>query len=130
MEVLTPADAEQAIIDELEDLTIGTSLPETLPAEFVRIVAAGGSEVSMVSDQFLLSIEGFAVRETTARDLTALVVARVAAAVRSKHSVGGIPAYRMSMGSLPQNLPMANVPTHKRYIATIALDLRRSVSNL
>jgi hypothetical protein len=129
VQVLTPTDVEQAVIDELGG-AVGTSLPGAMPDEFVRVVAAGGFERDLVADQPLVTIEGFARREQRARALTSSAVARLAAAVRQNHSVGGVPAYRLSVGALPQNLPLASVPTHLRYIATIALDLRRSVSNL
>jgi len=32
--------------------------------------------------------------------------------------------------SLPQNYDLPSVPSHKRYITTIAADLRRRVTNL
>jgi hypothetical protein len=121
-----PVDVEQAIITELSPRhTIGSSLPAVLPAQFIRVLAAGGFERDMVTDSFIVTLESFATRESTARAQLARAVAWLAQKVLDEHTVGGAVAYRFQLTAVPQNFPNPDVPTHKRYIATLTLDLRR-----
>lgn len=124
--ILVPADAEQAFIDELSPhFTIGTSLPQTLPALILRVVSAGGTQRDMVSDTFTVVLEVFATREQAAQQAIAQAVGRLQAAQLRDNKIGGVTCYRLQVAALPQNLPNPAVPTHKRYIITLAPDLRR-----
>lgn len=119
-------DVEQAIITELSpNHTIGSSLPATLPAKFIRVVAAGGFERDMVADSFIVTLESFASRETDALTQLGHAVAWLKEKALVAHAIGGATCYRLQITSLPQNFPNPNVPSHKRYIATLTLDLRR-----
>lgn len=127
-EVLVPADDEVALVDELSArllVHVGTRIPNPRPAEFVRVVSAGGGGRDLVTDVASLVVEGFAVTETAARALCALAVAHAQAAGRSG-SLGGVTCYGVRVAGLPANLPMPSVPDRYRYTATITADLRRS----
>jgi len=126
VDLLLPADAEQAVIDELAGWqSVATKIPDSPPNSFLRVVSAGGGDRSLVSDQHLLVLEGFGRKETDALGLLSEAVGRLHQAVTLRHQVGGVPAYAFGLGSLPQNLPLATLPGYARYLATIAVDLRR-----
>lgn len=127
-ELLLPADIEQAIIDEL-GANVGTSIPDPKPDEFYRVVATGGIERDLVTDTPFVTVESFALRETVARDNAAMALARLQLAAR-KGRIGSEVAYGLSVAGLPQNYPLPSVPTHKRYIFTIAPAIRRRVTTL
>lgn len=128
--VLLPEDVEQAFIDELSPhYAIGSSLPETIPPVYLRVVAAGGFQRDLVTDTFTVTLEALAKTETVARNTLALAIGRVEAAVRAGR-IGTAVAYRLQVAGLPQNLPLPSVPSHKRYIATLAPDLRRQSTTL
>lgn len=131
MQLIVPSDAEQAIIDELYlYFAIGTSLPDPIPDLFIRVIAVGGTELNLVQDEPLVTLEAFGLRETIARDALAEAVARLKLAVQSKGMIGTVPATRLGMVSLPQNYPLPSVPTHRRYMTTIAPALRRRITTL
>lgn len=131
MELIVPSDAEQAVIDELYlYFAIGTSLPDPIPDLFIRVIAVGGAELNLVQDEPLVTLEAFGLRETIARDALAEAVARLKLAVQSKGMIGNVPATRLGMVSLPQNYPLPSVPTHRRYMTTIAPALRRRITTL
>lgn len=123
--ILIPADPEQAIIDALSPFyTIGTSIPETKPAVFLRVVGAGGFQRDLVTDTFTVTLEAFAKLESTARTTLATAIGRLQLAAE-RGTLGSETAYRLQVVAPPQNLPIPSVPSHKRYIATLAPDLRR-----
>lgn len=138
-EVLVDADGEMGILDELSAQlpprgwaltkaagTIGTKIPTTSvkPAEFIRVLAPGGSGRDLVTAQHTLVIEAYSTKEQRARDLCALAAALVVAAARAG-SLGGLTCYRAS-STVPGNLPHPDVPTHVRFTSTISVDLRRA----
>lgn len=126
MQLSIPTDVEQAVIDELTSVyTIGTSIPDPVPAAFLRVNAAGGVERDLVTDSPVFTLESFAALEGTARDNLAAAIARLDYAAHFLRAVGGKTAYRFSIAGLPQNFPFPSLPTHRRYIATLSLDLRR-----
>jgi len=130
-QLLIPTDIEQAVIDELSPLwTVGTSIPAEKPALFLRVLATGGSELNIVQDEPFVTIEAFGLRETSAREALDSVLARLQYAVRSRGRIGDVAVSRIRFVGLPQNYPLPSVPTHKRYITTIAPAARRRVVNL
>ncbi|WIC89436.1 tail terminator [Microbacterium phage BAjuniper] len=128
MQLIVPNDAEQAVIDQLADYEVGTGLATDKPL-FARVLAVGGGERDLVTDEPMLTIEVFAKLESTAAQTANLFLALLQAAARAGR-LGGVPCYGLRVVSLPQNYPLPSVPTHKRYITTIAPALRRSVVNL
>lgn len=129
-QLIQPADVEQAVIDELTpDFVIGTSLPQTLPPLFVRVVAVGGTPETLVSDSFLVVVEVFALRESLAVTSAANILARLDLA-RRKGRMGSETCYGLGVMGLPQNYPLPSVPSHKRYLMTLAPVLRRRVTNI
>lgn len=132
MEYLEPSDVEQATIDELEPFfpnQVGTSLPKTMPAFFIRVVAVGGFERDLVSDEWLITLEVFAGRETIAINGANRAIAILQAAKRSG-KLGNEVCYGMRVATLPQNYALPSVPGHKRYLTTLAPTLRRRVVTL
>lgn len=124
-QLLLPADVEQAIITELSPFwPIATVIPDTKPSIFFRVVATGGSERDLVTDAPIVVLEAFAKRESQARDAINMALARLQLAAR-KGNLGGETCYGLAVAALPQNYPLPSVPTHKRYILTIAPALRR-----
>ncbi|WNO26436.1 tail terminator [Microbacterium phage BabyDaisy] len=131
VQVLIPTDIEQAVIDELSpDYTIGTSIPETKPAVFIRVLAVGGAQLNLVQDEPLVTLEAFALRETQARDALADALARLSAAVQTRGLIGSAPTTQLRVVGLPQNYPLPSVPTHRRYMTTIAPAVRRRIATL
>ncbi|AVR56680.1 tail terminator [Microbacterium phage Didgeridoo] len=131
VQVLIPTDIEQAVIDELSpDYTIGTSIPETKPAIFIRVLAVGGAQLNLVQDEPLVTLEAFALRETQARDALADALARLSAAVQTRGLIGSAPTTQLRVVGLPQNYPLPSVPTHRRYMTTIAPAVRRRIATL
>lgn len=129
--LLLPDDPEQAIIDELTPtFTIGTSFPEALPAVFLRVNGAGGFQRDLVTDTFTVVLEAYAKLETTAHAALSEAIARLANAQQLDGRWGAATVYRLQVVSLPQNLPHPDVPSHKRYISTLAPDLRRRSTTL
>ena len=129
-QLITPADVEQAVIDELAGLEVGTSIPEAKPAVFFRVLAVGGTQLNLVQDEPLVTIEAFALRETQARDALAEVIARLTSAVQLRGMIGSAPTTSLRVVGLPQNYPLPSVPTHRRYMTTIAPAVRRRITTL
>ncbi|AUG84808.1 tail terminator [Microbacterium phage Sharkboy] len=130
-QLLTPADVEQAIIDELSPLyTVGTSIPDPRPNLFLRVVATGGGQLNLVQDEPLVTLEAFGLRETQARGALDSALARLELAVRKRGMIGSEPVSRLRIAGLPQNYPLPSVPSHKRYISTIAPAVRRRITTL
>lgn len=124
--LLLPEDVEQAFIDELSPYySIGSSLPETIPAVFLRITAAGGFQRDLVTDTFTVTLESFAKLEAQASLALSTAIARVQHAQQTTGKLGNAVCYRIQVAGVPQNLPFPSVPTHKRYVSTLAPDLRR-----
>lgn len=130
-QLIEPVDVEQAVIDELAAVgyTAGTSLPQTMPNLFIRLVSTGGDPQTLVSDQFQVVIEVFALREATAATAANTVLARLQLAAR-KGRLGNETCHNMDIVSLPQNYPLPSVPSHKRYLMTLAPTLRRRVTTV
>ena len=134
VEYLVTADVEPAAVAEIKarwsDLDgaavpMGTRIPSpTRPAEFGRILATGGGERDLVTDEPTLVLEGWATSEGRAQRICAFMVAAVQAAGRAG-SLGGVACYRVRVGSLPANLPMPSVPDRFRFTATVSVDLRK-----
>lgn len=139
MELLVPADAEKAALEELSIVlpehgfpdvttaakTLGTKIAAGKPTEFGRVLATGGPGRDMVTDSPTLILEGYATKEQRARDLCALMLAGIQRAARTG-TLGSLTIYSARVVSLPANLPHPNVPTHFRFTATISVDLRRA----
>jgi hypothetical protein len=131
MDALVPSDAEQAVIDELYHyFAIGTSIPDPKPDLFLRVLAVGGAELNLVQDEPLITLEAFGIRETIARDALAEALARLKQAVLSRGMIGSVPATKLRIVGLPQNYPLPSVPSHRRYMTTIAPALRRRITTL
>jgi len=129
-QLLTSADVEQAIIDELTPLyVIGTSIPNSKPAVFLRVVAVGGVPQNLVTDKPTVSLEAFALKESVARATLDSALARLELAAR-KGRIGNETCYELEVFALPQNYPLPSVPTHTRYISTIAPAIRRRVTSI
>jgi len=135
-ELLMPADPEVVSIAELHAgligsrfaaAAVGTKLPTSTPKPdwFVRLTAGGGVGRDLVTDAATLVVDGFAVREQDARDLTALCVAILERAGRAG-SLGGATCYGVEVAGLPANLPHPTVTTHFRFTATVSAALRRA----
>ncbi|QOP64247.1 tail terminator [Microbacterium phage Quenya] len=130
-QLLTPVDIEQAVIDELSPLyEVGTSIPDPKPNIFLRVLATGGAELNLVQDEPLVTLEAFGLRESAARGALDSALARLQLAARQRGRIGGAVVSRIRFVGLPQNYPLPSVPTHKRYITTIAPAVRRAVVNL
>lgn len=129
-ELNIPADVEQAIIDDLPDLVVGTKIPaDPKPPLFVRVVAAGGYPQTMVSDAFTAVIEVYAKKESEAQRSAATIMARlVSAATRGR--MGGVPCHRVDVAGLPQNYPNPTVPGYYRYTMTLTPVLRRRTTTI
>lgn len=126
-ELLVITDEEAAAIAELNeamDIRWATRLPSTRPEEFGRIVGTGGTETSLVTDDALITIEGFAKSEVQAKRITALAVAHLQAAGRDG-AIGGVTCYRVTLVGRPANVPLPSVNDRFRYIATVSASLRR-----
>lgn len=131
VQLIEPADAEQAVIDELSafGFQIATSLPDPLPLAFQRVVGAGGVQRDLVTDTPTLVLESFHKKESTAASNANRMLALIEAAIRAG-KLGNETAFRLQVVSLPQNYPLPSVPTHKRYVTTLAPDIRRRVVTL
>lgn len=129
-QLLLPADIEQAIIDELPLAVIGTSIPDEKPPIFHRVIAVGGGSLNLVQDEPLVTIETFALLESTARGAQDDLLARLQLAVIKRGLIGDLPVSRIQFVGLPQNYPLPSVPTHYRYLSTIAPAVRRRVITL
>lgn len=130
MDLLTPVDPEQAIIDELStSYAIGTSIPEPKPDVFLRVVSVGGIQRDLVTDSFTIVLEAFAFRETDAHDALADALAKLQLAARNGR-IGTATCYGLDVVALPQNYPLPSVPSHKRYLITITPAFRRRVTTL
>ncbi|QJD49826.1 tail terminator [Microbacterium phage AvGardian] len=129
-QLLLPADVEQAVIDELAGLVVGTSIPEDKPPLFFRVLATGGGELNLVQDEPLVTVEAFALRETQARDALAEVLARIKLAVQTRGQIGSEDVTSVRLVGLPQNYPLPSLPSHRRYLATIAPAVRRRITTL
>jgi len=129
-QLIIPADIEQAIIDELSPVyVIGSSIPDNKPTTFLRVVATGGIERDLVTDNPIATIEVFSKLESTARQVANEALARLQLAAR-KGKLGNETCYGLGVAALPQNYPLPSVPTHKRYITTITPAVRRRVTIL
>ncbi|MFF2631959.1 hypothetical protein ACFVR6_03660 [Microbacterium sp. NPDC058021] len=133
-ELLVPEDGEPELVAELNtrlpdagfpDAKAGTRVPAPRPAEFLRVVATGGAERDLVTDEPLYVVEGFATTEGGAQRLCAFGVAVLQAAGREGR-IGGATAYGVRVVALPANLPMPSVPDRYRYTATISVALRKT----
>ncbi|UVF61066.1 tail terminator [Microbacterium phage Eula] len=129
-QLLTPSDVEQAVIDELATYKVGTSIPEPKPALFFRVLVVGGTQTNLVLDEPLVTLEAFAQRESLASAAIADAIARLELAVRKRGFIGSAPVSHLQVVGLPQNYPLPSVPTHSRYLATIAPAVRRRVTTL
>lgn len=130
-QLLLPVDVEQAVIDELAgDWPIGTSIPETKPPIFFRVLVTGGTELNLVQDEPFVTLEAFGLRESTARDALSSALAKLQLAVKKNNRIGDEAVTQIRFVGLPQNYPMPSVPTHKRYISTIAPAIRRRIITL
>ena len=132
MDILEDADVEQVIIDVLAPtFVISTSIPDNpKPAEFLRVVAGGGSSPNIVTASQVVALEAFAPTETRARAMLVRAVGILEATARSTGSLAGATCYGVKRLTTPQNFPMPTVPTHRRYFISIAPDLRRVVSTI
>ena len=130
--MLIPADDEPAVVVELRArlaVPVSTvipsgSPPKARPAEFVRVVSAGGAQRDLVSDAMTVAVEGFAESEARARRLCAEAVGYLQAAGRDG-VLGGEVCYGVQVFGLPANLPHPLVPDRFRYTATVSVELRR-----
>jgi hypothetical protein len=130
--IIEPADAEQAVIDELEaaGFEAATSIPSSqLPVVFVRVVAVGGFQRDLVTDVPNITLEFFGRTESKASQAAARGIAVLQAAAREGH-LGGETCHQVGVGALPQNYPLPSVQTHKRYITTIAPAIRRRAATI
>lgn len=140
-ELLIPADVELAAITELSSgypangfsgltvaaKTVGTKIPTATPrpADWVRVLAAGGPQVDLVADSMTLVLEGWSTSEGRAQQIAAFGIAILQAAGRDGF-VGGVPCRRVDVAALPQKLPDPTVTTHARFTAMISVVLRRA----
>lgn len=133
-EVLVPVDAEVAVIAELDarlpglgftGVSVGTKIPKTRPASFVRVYRTGGTSDDVTSDAFQLTVEAYAVREVDAERLCAFAVAALEAAGRDGF-IGSVPCRRVESFSVPANLPDPGVTDRHRYSSLISAVLRRT----
>lgn len=133
-ELLLLADAEGAAIRELDDQLPGAdeadipvvgTIPDPRPAEFIRVIASGGTTRDMVTGRHSITIEGWSERKLRAHHLVALGIAIIERAGR-RGLLGGLVCHEPEALALPQNLPYPNVDDRFRYVATISVDLRKS----
>lgn len=135
-EVLVPADAEAAVIAELNARMPGlgfpgvlssTKIPKPRPAEFIRVYRTGGVSPDVVSDSYSLTVEAYAGGEVRAERICAFAVAALQAAGRDGW-VGSVPCRSVSVFSLPANLPDPNVTDRHRYSSLVSVVLRRAAA--
>lgn len=133
-ELLVSADGEAEIVAELNarmpaagfpNAKASTRVPASRPSEFIRVVATGGAERDLVTDEALFVIEGFATTEGRAQRMCAFGLAVLQAAGRAGR-IGSATAYGVRVVGLPANLPMPSVPDRYRYTATISVALRKA----
>ena len=134
-ELLIPVDVELTVKRELDaslvgtrfaGAKVGTKIPqEPKPPMFVRVLATGGASRDLVTDEPTFVVEGYAVDETTAHDLTAYAVAVLERAARVG-TLGGETCHTVRVASLPQNYPHPTVNTHFRFTVTVSAALRRT----
>lgn len=133
-ELLVPADGEAEIVAELNarmpaagfpDAKAATRVPGSRPAEFLRVVATGGAERDLVTDEPLFVLEGFATTEGRAWRLCSFALAVLQVAGRAGR-IGSATTYGVRVVGLPANLPMPSVPDRYRYTATISVALRKT----
>jgi len=133
VELLVPADAEVEVVAELnasmpDDFALmraGTKIPDPRPDEFIRVVATGGAERDLVTDDPILVVEAFSTSETRAQRGCAFAIAVLQAGARMGR-VGAATCHSVRVLGLPANLPMPTVPDHFRFTATISASLRRA----
>lgn len=130
--LLLPADVEQAIIDELNPQGVPTasSLLDPMPASQLRVVSAGGFQRDLTTDSHLVTLESFAKLEHFARSNLAMAVARLQIRQQVNHMIGNEVCYGVTVAGALQNLPLSSLPSHKRYIVTLSLDLRRQSTSI
>lgn len=104
---------------------MGTSLPEPLVSVYIRVTAAGGTQLHLVADRQLITLEAFASRESTAQLVLIDTIATLQALGNQAGQLGNETCHSVEIVSSPQNFPLASVPDRKRYVATIAAVLRR-----
>lgn len=109
---------------------IGTSIPDPKPNLFLRVIATGGPQLNLVLDEPLVTLEAFGLRESAASSLLGSALARLQLAVQKRGMIGSEPVSRLRIAGLPQNYPLPSVPSHKRYISTIAPAVRRRITTL
>ena len=134
-EVLVPADAELAVVTELlsrlpglgYDVPVGTKIPKSRPAEFVRVYRTGGVSPDITSDAFQVTVEAYAERETGAERLCAFALAALQAAGRDG-AMGSATCRRVETFSVPANLPDPQVTDRHRYSSLISVVLRRTAA--
>lgn len=130
-QLILPTDIEQAVIDELSaDWPIGTAIPDDKPPIFFRVLKTGGAELNLVQDEPFVTLEAFGLRESAAGRALDSALAKLQLAVRKRGRIGAEAVSQIRFVGLPQNYPMPSVPTHARYIATIAPAVRRRIVNL
>ena len=135
-EILVPADAEAAVIAELDarlpglgfpSVTVGTKIPDTRPAEFIRVYRTGGVSPDITSDAVSLTIEAYAVGEVRAERICSVAVAALQAAGRDGW-LGSVPCRSVHLFSFPANLPDPKVTDRHRYSSLISAVLRRTAA--
>jgi hypothetical protein len=128
--LIIPADPEQAVIDALTDfIPVGTKLPEPKPPVFARVIGVGGVPETIVSDAFTVTVEVYAIKESTAAQAAAEVLARLTLA-SLEGKLGDETCYRVGVMALPQNYPNPTVPSHARYSMTLVPVLRRRTTHI
>lgn len=132
-ELLIGVDVEAAVIAELNTRMALTPYPVSAGTkikddpEFIRVLAAGGPERDLVTDERTVTIEGWSTQEARAERICAFAIGVLQAAARDGR-IGPATGYRVQVFGLPVNLPHPDVPSKYRYTATISVDLRKVVA--
>ncbi|WP_269939012.1 hypothetical protein [Arthrobacter sp. HY1533] len=70
MEAVQFRDAEAVVrtylLNYMGAVAMGTKLPETLPAQFLKVVRTGGTNETLISDRAQITLEAYATKEVDA----------------------------------------------------------------
>lgn len=131
MDVIVFPDVEQLVCDFLPDelaarswdVTVGTRVPNPRPSKFVRVLAVGGVRRNLVQGNPTVVVEGWADKESDARNLCDLARALVVSMAQRDDLPSTV--YRVDELSGVANLPDPD-SAQSRYTVTLALLIRGS----
>jgi len=106
------------------DVPVRDRVPETRPAQFVVLRRVGGVSRNVVTDEPMLTVEGWARTHQEAQDLCALSRALIHS-MPGERVVNGVAVYRITDVAGPAHLP-DDLSAQPRYTCTLSVALRGS----